>query len=114
MSLPTGFRRLSDVRKKAVKQTYGDLTAWIGKTIRLDAVNIQSEKDGDKTVLKGGVMKFSEFDPADPDKEVSDENLTTSQIPRGAIRVLFDALSKNPDETIICDVVQTKRGIALQ
>ncbi len=111
-SLPTGFRRLADLRKRAPKQSYDDLKAWVGKTIRLDGVAFQTaEKDG-KTVLTGGTMTFSEFDPSNPDRE-SDQT-TTTQIPRGAIRALYQGLQANPDETIVCDVVQSKRGLALQ
>lgn len=112
VTLPSGFRRLSDLRKRAVKQTYDDLKAWIGKTIRLDGVNFKTEQKGEKTVIVSGEMTFSEFDPSDPDKE-TDQTVTTA-IPRGAIRALYEGLQKNPDETIVCDVVQSKRGLALQ
>lgn len=113
-SLPNGFLRLSDLRKHPAKQTYNDLKEWIGKTIRLDGVNfVTGEKDG-KTVITSGTMTFSEFDPTNPDREVSDDQTTTTAIPRGAIRALYEGASKHPDETIVCEVVQSKRGLALQ
>jgi len=111
-TLPTGFRRLSDLRKPRPKQSYDDLKAWVGKMIRLDDVKIQTgEKDG-KTVLIGGTMTFSEFNPENPDQE-TDQAITT-QIPRSALRAIYQGLSANPDETIVCEVTQGKRGIALQ
>lgn len=114
LALPAGFRRLGDLRKRAVRQTYDDLIAWVGKTIRLDGVNFKTEQKGDKTVIVSGEMTFSEFDPADPDREVTDEQVTTTAIPRGAIRALYAGLQANPDETIVCNVVKGKRGLALQ
>lgn len=111
-TLPTGFRRLSDLRKRETKQSYGDLKPWIGKTIRLDDVKIQTaDKDG-KLTITGGTMTFSEFDPQNPDRE-TDQAITT-QIPRSAIRALYAGLSANPDETIVCEVTQGKRGLSLQ
>jgi hypothetical protein len=112
--LPSGFRRLGDLRKRAAKQSYGDLTGWIGKTIRLDGVNFQTEQRDGKTVIVSGEMTFSEFDPTNPEREVSKEMVTKTAIPRAAIRALYAGLQANPDETIVCDVVKGKRGIALQ
>lgn len=114
IALPSGFRRLGDLRKRAVKQSYDDLLAWVGKTIRLDGVNFKTEQKGDKTVIVSGVMSFSEFDPSNPDKEVAEDKTVTTAIPRGAIRALYAGLQANPDETIVCDVVKGKRGLALQ
>lgn len=110
--LPNGFRRLSDLRKKVVKTNYDDLKAWVGKTIRLDNVNIQTEQKDGKRVFKSGEMTFSEFNPADPEQET--EQAITSQIPRSALRAIYEGLTKNPDDTIVCDVTQGKRGLSLQ
>lgn len=110
--LPSGFRRLSDLRKKVVKTNYDDLKVWVGKTIRLDNVNIQTEQKDGKRVFKSGEMTFSEFNPADPEQET--EQAITSQIPRSALRAIYEGLTKNPDGTIVCDVTQGKRGLSLQ
>lgn len=112
VTLPSGFRRLSDLRKRAPKKSYDDLKAWVGKTIRLDGVNFETGQRDGKTIIASGLMTFSEFDPSDPERE-TDQTVTTS-IPRGALRALYEGLTKNPDETIVCDVVQSKRGLALQ
>lgn len=111
-NLPSGFRRLADLRKRAQKVSYDDLKGWVGKTIRLDNVKIDTSVKDDKTVLTGGTMTFSEFDPANPDRET--EDTTTTAIPRSALRALYEGLSKNPDETIVCDVTMGKRGLSLQ
>jgi len=113
-ALPSGFRRLSDLRKRPAKQTYEDLKQWVGKTIRLDGVNFQTKQDGEKLVIVSGTMTFSEFDPTNPDREVADSETVTTAIPRGAIRALYEGIKANPDETIVCDVTQGKRGLALQ
>lgn len=111
-ALPSGFRRLADLRKRTPKQSYDDLKSWVGKTIRLDGVGFQTGEKNGKSVITSGTMTFSEFDPSNPDRE-TDQTVTTS-IPRGALRALYEGLTKNPDDTIICDVVQSRRGLALQ
>ena len=111
VALPAGFKRLGELRKRPAKQTYDDLKAWVGKTIRLDGLNFETKQDGDKTLIVSGQMTFSEFDPSDPDRE-TDQTVTT-QIPRGAIRALYEGVKANPEDTIVCEVVQSKRGLAL-
>jgi hypothetical protein len=57
-------------------------------------------------------MTFSEFDMDLPEGVSMPEY--QSAIPKGALRAIIEAGQKHPDETIVAEVVQTKRGLALR
>ena len=110
-TLPSGYVRLADVRKKAAsKPSYETLAPFIGKTIVLESIEVKMSDDGKK--LASGTMTFSEFAPDRP--EGADYPILKSAIPKGALRTIADAAKTRPDDTIVCDVVQTKRGLALR
>lgn len=98
--LPEGFRRLSDARRSAAPDQYAVLKALVGQTIQLDEVSISAD-------FKTGSMAFSLFG-------VEDSETFKSPIPKGALKAIAAAARQNPDETIVADVVQTKRGVALR
>lgn len=108
-TLPEGFVRLSDTRRKQTGDPYAPLRPFVGKMIQLDGIEIAA--DG-----KSGQMEFSEFRPeGDPEGETL-ENIKTfkTPIPKGALKAIIAAGKAHPEETIVTKVVQTKRGMALR
>jgi hypothetical protein len=112
-ALPPGFVRLSDVRKKAASApSYATLAQFIGQMIVIDTINVEeSGKDKRGKSTYKGTMTFAPFDPANPDAEVP---TMASPIPGAAIGTIVEALRAHPDDAVVCEVVQTKRGLALR
>lgn len=100
IEVPEGFVLLSAARKRSAP-TYGALVGFVGKRIQLDEIKISDDR-------KSGTMTFSEFGADDSAPEYQ------SAIPKGALRAIIEAGQKHPDETIVAEVVQTKRGLALR
>jgi hypothetical protein len=112
-ALPPGFVRLSDVRKKAASApSYATLAQFIGKMIQIGEIKVtESGKNKRGKPVYTGTMDFESFDPANPDAESAPQ---TSPIPGAAIGMIVEALRAHPNETVVCEVVQTKRGLALR
>lgn len=111
-ALPEGYRRLSDTRKRA-QDDYAPLRAFAGKFIQLDKVSLIAEGEGDARKISGGTMTFSQF-TGEPPVEGETVPAFSCPIPRGALKAIVAAGTANPDDTIVCEVVQTKRGVALR
>lgn len=108
--LPEGFVRLADIRPKSKgKDAYAALRDWVGKTIQLDFLTFQKN---DKGEVASGTMKFSEYDPNRP--EGVDAPTFECPIPGAAFKAIYRGVQERPDDTIVCTVVQHKRGVALQ
>lgn len=112
-ALPPGFVRLSDVRKKAASApSYATLAQFIGKMIQIGEIKVtESGKNKRGKPVYTGTMEFEPFDPANPDAVAVSH---TSPIPGAAVSMIVEALRVHPDETVVCEVVQTKRGLALR
>lgn len=109
--LAEGYLRLSDARSSRPKSDdLAPLRPYVNKLIALTSMQMAPKeiktKDGTKTVL-AGTMTFREYGKDDAPE-------VQCVIPQAAVKALAEAVQAHPDQTIVANVVQMKRGIALQ
>jgi hypothetical protein len=114
--LPDGFVRLSDVRPNSRKSDeYAALRPFVGKLIQLEELSFGTRQikvkgeDGAETekTVPAGRMVFSEYG-------VETAQSISCPIPQATVKSLQTVAGAVSGQTIVCEVVQLKRGIALR